>query len=766
LAWLDDTFSWIEKHEYVAVTVLLLSMLATRLVSLGTLPDTLNPDEADNMQSALRILHGSPPDNGFFGFDWYGEPAFTAYVFALFINLFGVSQFAARLPTALVSVASLGLFYLLLRRRVSVLAALLACVLFGTQLWYVHLSRMAWNNLHVTLFTLAAMLCLLNAMDARDARRRWTWFAICGVYGALTLYSYPAGRLVLPSLFAVLPVAILRDRVHWPRILSGYVLVGSIAVLLFVPQALYIAQHWDAFVLRTSNVSMLNKPAFQAAPLNVLGSQLEANFLGLFIGQFNNMPSHFPVGEAVLDPITGALAALGMVGSHALRRSRKAFDTWLWWAIFLLGWFFTEVITERTPDAARAVGWMPALYFFAAFSIDVGLRWAGRLSTSGRGLAFGLASIVTLAIGATNLEHYVTWIGLVDTRQARDPYISVAEFPAWSAAIIQDAERHGGGFNVGFWRSQHPIDQNGIPIGNQLPAPAPTAAPSTAPPPNTPASAWPTVLETLGAGGRLSQPRAIALDHDHNIYVVDADPKVQAIDKFDASGGFERSWGRPGSADGEFTGAWAVVVDGQDRIQVLDEETGWVQVFDSSGEFITRWGGPSSGLYHPRAMTVDARGDLYITDTGGGRVVGFNGSGGRIADYGLPGRQISESERLVEPSGVTALPDGSLVVADASRGVLRKYDLRGTLLATRGIGQTTALDGPRLAMAPDGSFYATAPFECALVHLSASGEALDSLGNCQNRDYLDFPSGLALDTSGKLYVADLNRRVVTVLGRP
>jgi DNA-binding beta-propeller fold protein YncE len=204
----------------------------------------------------------------------------------------------------------------------------------------------------------------------------------------------------------------------------------------------------------------------------------------------------------------------------------------------------------------------------------------------------------------------------------------------------------------------------------------------------------------------------------------------------------------------------------QDRIQVLDEETGWVQVFDSSGNFISRWGGPSSGLYHPRAMAVDARGDLYITDTGGGRVVGFNLSGARIAEYGLPGGQFLENERLVEPSGVTALLDGSLVVADASRGVLRKYDPRGRLLATWGIGQTTALDGPRLAVAPDGTFYATAPFECALEHLSASGEALDSMGNCQTRDYLDFPSGLALDTSGKLYVADVNRHVVTVLGRP
>lgn len=744
---------------------LLLVMLATRLVSLGTLPDTLNPDEADNLQGAVRVVYGSPPDNGFFGFDWYGEPAFTAYVFALFIKLFGVSQFAARLPTVLASVASLGLLYVLLRRQVSVLAALLATLLFGSQLWYVHLSRMAWNNLHVTLFTLAAMLLLLHALEATQKRHAWTLFTLCGVYCALTLYSYPAGRVVLPSLFAVLPLAILRNKPMWKRILGGYVAIGSIAVVLFVPEAMYISTHWDGFIIRLSVVSILNKPAFQASPLGVLGHQLEVNFLGLWVGQFNNIPSHFPPGEPILDRVTGLLVAGGIIASLALRRFRTRFDTWLWWSIFLVGWFVTEVITDNTPDAARGTGWIPALLFFGALSLELGLGWAARLPVSGRAAVFGVVSVGAIAISGADVAHYVDWSGRAETRQYRTPFVSVAEFPAWSAAVIQDAEQHRAGFNVGFWRSQHPLDANNAPLPAVSQPTTGPAVPVVAVQPVTPRADWPTVLLTLGADGpgRLSQPRAVGLDGTHNIYVVDADPQEQAIKKFDPRGVFELSWGPPGAGDGEFTGAWAIVVDAQDHVLVLDQETGWVQVFDTSGRFLRKWSGPSIALYHPRAMALSANGDVYIADTGGGRVVSFSADGAWKAEYGNAA-QVSEGERLAQPAGVIPLPDGSLVVADAPRGVVRKYGPSGAQVATWGLAQLPALDGPRLAPGPNGSVYGTLPNACAIAHLSASGELLDTVGNCQSRDYLDFPSAIALDPAGKLYVADFTRHVVEVLG--
>jgi hypothetical protein len=47
--------------------------------------------------------------------------------------------------------------------------------------------------------------------------------------------------------------------------------------------------------------------------------------------------------------------------------------------------------------------------------------------------------------------------------------------------------------------------------------------------------------------------------------------------------------------------------------------------------------------------------------------------------------------------------------------------------------------------------------------MSAAGELLATYGSCQATDYLDYPSAIAADASGRVYVADLNQHVIKVL---
>jgi 4-amino-4-deoxy-L-arabinose transferase-like glycosyltransferase len=746
-------FDWLADHEYITLAGVLLAMLLIRVVGLGAFPDTLNPDEADNIEGAVRILRGAPPENGFFGLDWYGEPAMTAYVFAAAIKLFGFSQFGARLPTALISVLSLGVFYVLLRRQVAVLPALLATLLFGSQLWYLQMSRMAWNNEHVTLFTLCAAYALLSALRAPGTRRGRLWFLACGVCCALTLYAYPAGRMLLPSLYLVLPFAILRNPRRWLDILVGYVAMGLLTVVLFLPEAVYIASHWAGFIIRFSVVSIFNKPEFQAAPVRVLAQQLAANFLGFWVGAFNNMPSHFPAGEPLLDPLTGVLVAAGAAASVVVSRFRIQFETWLWWSILLLGWFVSEVLTDRTPDGSRGTSWMPVLFIFAGMSLDVVWGWATRLKTSTRGLAFAAATLFVVLAAFSDVAHYVDWMSLPTTREMRQPYIAAAEFDDWSAAVLQRADAHMPGFTVDEW-------QRG---GVTRPAVAPAASVPKAASVELPATLreqWLNVVSSFGSDGPdpLSDPRAIALDREGNIYVVDADPDVQSIKKFDRNGAFLTSWGSPGSQNGQFHSAWAIVVDSQDHVLVLDTETTWVQIFDSLGNYLGRWGGPDSTMYYPRAMAIAADDTVYVADTGGARIVQSSANGRPEAEFTTAGGGPES-----EPAGLVPLANGELLVADAKQGTLRTYGTNGAQVAQWQLLPTVALDGPRITRIPDGSFYATLPGICAIEHISATGELLGTYGNCQTTDYLRSPSAITSDASGKLYVADVSDHAVKVL---
>ncbi len=146
------------------------------------------------------------------------------------------------------------------------------------------------------------------------------------------------------------------------------------------------------------------------------------------------------------------------------------------------------------------------------------------------------------------------------------------------------------------------------------------------------------------------------------------------------------------------------------------------------------------GLALPSAVAVDAEGNLWVADTGNGRVVRFpkpfdNPSGPIRADlvigqpdFNARANGIVARDRLFRPSAVAVTFDGHLVVSDLghSRVLLFRQPFSNGQAADIVLGQ------------PDG--------ETAGAGNSDAGFSL--------------PMGLAIDTDDRLYVADtLNGRI-------
>ncbi len=217
LAPIDWRLEWLVIGAIVAVA------LAIRLYGLGVFPDTVLADEADNVQSAARILHGQPPENGLFGLDWTQQPAFSVYKQALFLAIFGFNIMAMRLPSALISALALLPFYIIARRQMSAIAAALAALLLATNVWYLNFSRSGWNCIDIGCYMLLAMLTLVLALDAAalgkgHERRAYAWFAASGLKLRIGLVRLPRGEgdcprgPGLPSVRAVLLPARNGDR--------------------------------------------------------------------------------------------------------------------------------------------------------------------------------------------------------------------------------------------------------------------------------------------------------------------------------------------------------------------------------------------------------------------------------------------------------------------------------------------------------------------------------------------------------------------------
>ncbi len=457
--------------EWLALGLIVVAALAVRLYNLGSFPDTLLADEADNAQDSLRILYGQPPANGFFGVDWTSQPAFSIYKGAAFISLFGFTMTAIRLPSALISALALLPFYLLLRRQFSLTASLLAAVLLGTSVWYLNFSRSGWNIVDLCFFMPMALLFLMRGLDSlapeTPPRRRGIDFVASGFFCALALYGYPAGRAVVVALGLYLPLALYFYRTQVRQVLLGYVVIAAVTALLFAPQALYALRNWEHFNGRTGVVFLLNNPEFQADPRGTLMHQLSWNLRGPWDGRVNNTPQYSPAGEPQLDRLSGVLVLAGILMTMALPRLRSQPETWLWWLMLLSIWFFTQILTANTPNGARGLAYLPALYYFAAAGLDGILRLAHytfeRLSLSPawgsvlKNTAVFLLAVLVAAGGYANLTHYAAWQMNPQTRQARYLYVTAREFPDWAAAIENLAKTGGGKMNVGQWREMHPI---------------------------------------------------------------------------------------------------------------------------------------------------------------------------------------------------------------------------------------------------------------------------------------------------------------------
>ncbi len=96
---------------------------------------------------------------------------------------------------------------------------------------------------------------------------------------------------------------------------------------------------------------------------------------------------------------------------------------------------------------------------------------------------------------------------------------------------------------------------------------------------------------------------------------------------FNKNGSVVRSFGGKGSAPGTFNIPRAVAVDSNDRIYVLDSLNHRVQVFGPTGTWLHSFSGRGSEpgkFVAPSDLTIDsANGVLYVADKGNQRIQVF-----------------------------------------------------------------------------------------------------------------------------------------------
>jgi len=257
------------------------------------------------------------------------------------------------------------------------------------------------------------------------------------------------------------------------------------------------------------------------------------------------------------------------------------------------------------------------------------------------------------------------------------------------------------------------------------------------------------------ASASLAFPGGLALDASSNLFI--ADGGNGRVRKVSASGiittvagngasGFTGDGGPPTSAS---LGPAGAAVDASGNLFIADagnyrirkvSASGMLTTVAGNGNYgISGDGGPAASavLNLPSGVAMDTSGNLFIADrnnnrirkvSAGGIITTFAGDGpsGFSGDGGP-----ATSASLSEPQSIAIDGSGNLFIADAANNRIRKVSTSGVITTVAGSGATGA---------SNGSF-------------SGDGGPAVSAG-------LDYPTSVAVDASGNLFIADsFNGRV-------
>ncbi|MEA3210598.1 MAG: hypothetical protein QOE70_3655 [Chthoniobacter sp.] len=303
-------------------------------------------------------------------------------------------------------------------------------------------------------------------------------------------------------------------------------------------------------------------------------------------------------------------------------------------------------------------------------------------------------------------------------------------------------------------------------------------------------------VDGTGNAARFGDPYGVVVDANGSVYV--ADTHNHTIRKISAAGvvtTLAGSAGNDGSADGtggaaQFYAVNGVAVDANGTVYVADGGNSTIRKISAAGVVTTLAGtagkfgsadGPGGAAQSnaPFGVAVDAKGSVYVADTHNHTIRKISAAGVVTTLAGKAGSSGSadgtgSAARFDTPIGVAVDTSGTVYVADGRNSTIRKISAAGevTTLAgsagkvgsADGTGSDARFNGPYgLALDSSGSIYVADTGNRTIRKITAAGVVTTIGGTAGVLGQADgvgaaaefrTPSGIASDGAGKLYVAD------------
>jgi DNA-binding beta-propeller fold protein YncE len=261
--------------------------------------------------------------------------------------------------------------------------------------------------------------------------------------------------------------------------------------------------------------------------------------------------------------------------------------------------------------------------------------------------------------------------------------------------------------------------------------------------------------------GDFSRPRAIAIDPQGRLFIVDFTARIQM---FNRDGEFLGvSFTPPDFRNGRPSGL-GISRDG--HLMVADSHYHTVRIYNAEGEELFKFGGNAGNepgqLGYVSDVVQDAEGFFYVAEFGqNDRITKFDAEGKFVACWGKNGQAPGEFARV---RALALGPDGLLYVADACNHRIQVLTKNGEFV--REFGKPGAGPGEfnlpyDLSFAPTGELYVVERGNQRVQKLTKDGTPLGTWGGPGRKPgQLADPWALAVDKDGVVHVVDTeNHRI-------